>query len=64
MSKLFIILNSIYFSYMYIGDGKDYKDNRDFFRKGNVSKINYKKIKNYIDKSSEEGIEFLNEMQM
>ena len=41
---------------MYIGDGKDYK--------GNVSKINYKKIKNYIDKSSEEGIEFLNEMQM
>ena len=49
---------------MYIGDGKDYKDNRDFFRKGNVSKINYKKIKNYIDKSSEEGIEFLNEMQM
>jgi hypothetical protein len=49
---------------MYIGDGKDYKKNGDYFKKENVSEINYKKIKNYINQSSEEGIEFLNEMQM
>ena len=39
MSKFFFIWNLIYFSYMYIGDGKNYKENGDYFIKGNVSEL-------------------------